>query len=270
MPASTLYWITIISLGLCLLLSLLRRQTAARLKTTQQQLLDERKDRERATSELVHVTSARAAAEKEAAAAKKEAAAKAEEAEAAASLGTRITELEARVKELEGERDAANAARKESALALEEKTKAEAIAQSTITALSREAEEFRVIAATSNKKITELEGKAREAEQAKAAAAQAKKNADTRDAEARAANERVKALEAEIKATNDKMKRLEDDLAKAKTADTATPPPPTVAPAGGGAMDFLAALDADPYTNRGQKETIRMTYTQFTAKKRSS
>jgi hypothetical protein len=56
---------------------------------------------------------------------------------------------------------------------------------------------------------------------------------------------------------------------KAKSADAATPPPPTVAPAAGGTSDFLAALDADPYTNRGQKETIRMTYNQFTAKKRS-
>lgn len=282
MPASTIYWIALIALGLCVLMSLLRRQTAARLAVAQRQLIDERKDRERAMSELLHVKTGRAAAEKEAEAAKKEAS-------AAKQKLADLEAIESKLKAIEGERDAERSA-KEDARASFEKAKDEANAelaalQTKLDALSGAGQEQARVAAEREKQLADLSSKLKEAEQAKALAAQAKKLTETRDAELASARERTKAVEAELAAAKERAKTIEADLSAAKerekgleealasakqTATVATPAPPTAAPANVATTDFLAALDADPYTNRGQKETIRMTYNQFTAKKRSS
>lgn len=63
----------------------------------------------------------------------------------------------------------------------------------------------------------------------------------------------VRALSAEIRAGKDREKALEQQLASA----------PAQAPTGDG---VVSALDADPYLNRGQRETLRMMYEKFTSK----
>ncbi|HVK64432.1 MAG TPA: hypothetical protein VM694_08160 [Polyangium sp.] len=270
MPQSTLYWLTIISLGLCVMLSLLRRQTTTRLKTAQRQLVDERKDRERATSELVHVRSQRAAAEKEAEAAKKEAAAAQKEAEAAAEAKRKLEAIEADVARLERERDearaagrAAEAAQEETNRALEAKAIEGDVAQKTIAELARAAP---FLGGASQQKITDVERQKKAAEDERAVAKKqlAESEAKLRERDAALAREVASAKESKEKAA-----ALEAELTKAREEAAKAPPPPAAAASGGGG-DFLAALDSDSFLNRGQKETIRGTYNQFTAKKRSS
>ncbi len=253
MPASTLYWVTLVALAICVLLSLLRRQTVKRLNTAQQKYLEERKDRELATTELIRVRASCTAAEKEAAAAK-------------------------------SERDAARVAQGETKRALDERLIADEVAQKTIAELARAAEEVRGAAAGNEKKIEELT-QAESAARTEAAAA-AKKLADVERQRKAAEDERAAVkkqladvegklrereatLAGELSAAKEKAAALEVELASAREKATQTPAPPTALPTSGGG-DFNAALDADPYLNRGQKETIRGTYNQFTAKKRSS
>ena len=70
--------------------------------------------------------------------------------------------------------------------------------------------------------------------------------------------EQVKAeLEAEIQ------KRVE---AEQRAAASAASPASPSGPAKGGTSGVIAALEADPGLNRGQRETIRMMYDKFTAK----
>jgi chromosome segregation ATPase len=237
MPTSALYWIALIALAMSVLFSLLRRQTAARLATALRQLDQERKDRERLTGELLRRETSRAAAEKEALAAKKEAADRlAEDAASLAQASGRIDALEAELKEVQDRLGEARATEEETA---------------------RAAKQAKEEAAASAKKLAE-EAKLREALDSERAALKAKLDEE----EARSAE-----LERLRSAAHERAKKLEEEIEALRAQAAATPVPTSTAIEGGG---VLAALDADPLLNRGQKETLRMTYQQFTTRKRSS
>lgn len=291
MLGTYLYWICTAALVLCLYLSLMRRQTVRELAEARRKLLDERQEREQIRAELVH---AHSTAEKDVAAAKKQAT----EAKAA------IAEIEEQKSKIEQERDAFRDERdvldvelEELRTSLKDRTEAEQSAKEKIAfletqvsaardgqdklgAVGRElqaahariealekkveaesrlrkaAEDERTVAKST---VTTLEGKHRDAERAKAALV----DAHAREVQAlRAASSSV---ETELNDAKERLVKAQEELATERSkVQTAAP----ASSAGGG--DVLAALEADPYLNRGQKETIRMTYNQFTAKRRSS
>jgi colicin import membrane protein len=278
MLGSYLYWITTAALVLCLFMSLLRRQTVRDLAEARKKLLEEREQREAMRVELVHV---RTASEKDLAAAKKQ----------ATEAKSARTELEEKHAKLEEEQTSLRRDLDEARTKLEQRTAADEVAtkkiaeleervlagqsgarahEDKLAALSGELETARGKTAALEKKIegevrlrksaedernsvkatlTKVEGQQRDADRAKAALV------ETHAKE-------VQALQDELKTAKDQVVQLEGELeAERSKVQTAAPP------ATGG--DVLSALDADPYLNRGQKETIRMTYNQFTAKRRS-
>lgn len=283
MLGSHLYWITTFALVFCLLMSILRRQTAKQLVEARKKLLSERQQREEMRVELVH---ARTTAEKDLAAAKKQAT----DADAAR------TEIEEEKARLEEERDALRAQLEEARRTVADRTAAEESTKKKIVELEERLAAGRGGVAAAETKLAELErglhaahaeldvqrkkleaearlrkaaedersaakatattveGKLREGERAKAALV------ETHAKEVKALRDATSALEAELERTKGLGAKAEEELA-AERSKVQTPL------AGG---DFQSALDADPLLNRGQKETIRMTYNQFTAKRRSS
>jgi DNA repair exonuclease SbcCD ATPase subunit len=282
-----LYWVALVSLLLNVLLSVMRRQSARELATARKNLAQEREGKDRVAGEMLRRETARAAAEKEAEAAKKEASAAKKDAEAAQNEIARLTleisalgEARARVATLEAElvrateeRDAARAAQEESARMLQTRGQAEQAALRKIEELGKAAEAGRGEVAASAKK---LEGEARlrkaaETERAALAAQIDKLQTEARALaeEAKSARARAEGFEADLRAARELGQKLDQEIAAMRAqAAVATPAPPTAAPVSG--QGLLAALDADTVLNRGQKETIRMTYQQFTAKKRTS
>jgi chromosome segregation ATPase len=281
-----LYWVALVSLLLNVLLSVIRRQTARELATVRKNLAQEREGKDRVAGEMLRRETARAAAEKEADAAKKEASAAKEQAEAAqgeiarltqelATLGEvkiRVAALEADLTRVSDERDAARAAQQEAARMIETRGQAEQVAQRKLEELGRLAEAGRGEAAANAKKL-ESEAKLRKAAETERAGLLAKLEKLQSEAralaeEARTARTRAEGLEADLRAAREQGQKLDQEIAAMRAQPAvATPAPPTAAPVSGEGL--LAALDADTTLNRGQKETIRMTYQQFT-KKRSS
>jgi len=278
MLGSYLYWITTAALVLCLFMSLLRRQTVRELAEARKKLLEEREQRETMRLELVHV---RTASEKDLAAAKKQASeAKtarteledehAKLAEERASLRTELDETRAKL----AERAAAEEATAKKIAELEERLAAgqsgAKASEDKLAALTRDldaargklegearlrknAEEERNSARST---LTKFESQLREVERAKAALVEAQKK------EVESLRAAVSSAEADSTKAKEQVAKLEEELAAERSKVQ------TAAPASTGG-DVLSALDADPYLNRGQKETIRMTYNQFTAKRRS-
>lgn len=289
MLGSYLYWITTAALVLCLFMSLLRRQTVKHLAEARKKLLDERQEREQMRAELVHV---RNSAEKDLAAAKKQASdAKAARTEIDAEKGKLLADVDALRVELDGlraslaDRTASEESAKKRTAELEERLTAGqtgvAAVEIKLGELTRELQGALVQVEALQKKleaearlrksaedersavkatVTTLESKQREAERAKVALEEAQAQALA------AVREASSSLEAELASTKERLAKAEEELATERSK-VQTPPSQTPAAAGG---DLLAALEADPYLNRGQKETIRMTYNQFTAKRRSS
>ncbi len=286
MLGSYIYWIGTAALILSLFMSLLRRQTLKELAEVRRKLLDERQDREQLRAELVH---ARTTAEKDVAGAKKQ----------AAEAKSTITTIEEQKSSLEQERDALRSELETTRLSLADRTVAEEsarsraaeletqlksaldgqdklgavgrdlqTAQTKIEALEKKLEsEARLRKAaedernTAKSTVTMLESKQREAEWTKSdlASAHAK--------ELQALQASSSTLETELKEAKERLAKADEELAAERSkVQTAAPAPASAA--GGG--DLISALEADPYLNRGQKETIRMTYNQFTAKRRSS
>lgn len=275
---SYLYWITTAALVLCLFMSLLRRQTVRDLAEARKKLLEEREQREAMRVELVHV---RTASEKDLAAAKKQ----------ATEAKSARTELEEKHTKLEEEQTSLRRDLDEARTKLAQQTAADEVAtkkiaeleervlagqtgarahEDKLAATTRELETARAKIEAQEKKIegevrlrksaedernsvkatlTKVEGQQREADRAKAALV------ETHVKE-------VQALQDELKTAKEQVVQLEGEIAAERSKVQ------TAAPAATGG-DVLSALDADPYLNRGQKETIRMTYNQFTAKRRS-
>jgi chromosome segregation ATPase len=283
MFGSYLYWITTAALVLTLFVSLMRRQTIRELTEARKKLLDERAEREQLRAELVHV---RSTAEKDLAASKKQT----NEAKNAS------IELEQRTSTLEKERDELRVELAQVRAELAVRTAAEESAKKKIAELEQgieagrsgaranedklgdlsrdvqaarskvEALEKKLDGETRLRKVAEdernaakatmttLESKHREAERAKAALA------DAHAKEVQTMRDGSTALEAELVRTKEVVTKVQEELA-AERSKVQTP----VSSVG----DVLAALDADTILNRGQKETIRMTYNQFTAKRRA-
>lgn len=274
MLGSYLYWITTAALVLCLFMSLLRRQTVRDLAEARKKLLEEREQRETMRLELVHV---RTASEKDLAAAKKQAtdakAARTELEEEHAKLGEERAKLEEECKSLRVELDetraklteriVADAATTTKILELEERLVAGQSGarahEDKLAALSRDLETARAKTEALEKK---LEGEARLRKSAEEERNSAKATLTKFEKEAQALRGAVTSAEAATKSAKEQVAKLEAELAEERSKVQ------TAAPASTGG-DVLSALDADPYLNRGQKETIRMTYNQFTAKRRS-
>lgn len=284
MLGSYLYWISTAALVLCLFLSLMRRQTLRELAEARKKLLEEREQREQMRLELVHT---RTASEKDLAAAKKQ----------ATDASAAREELEAAKTKHATERDALQTELEQARAALADRTNAEELAQKTIrelaeqvaagqtgaaatedklSALSRELKNAQTEVSTLQKKL-ETDARLRKAAEDERNAAKASVAAiesKLREAEkatkaleathAQALQAARVALEADLKAATDRVAQVEAEL----TAERSKVQTPAAPSGGGGGGDVLSALDADPYLNRGQKETIRMTYNQFTAKRR--
>lgn len=277
-----LYWICSAALILCVFLSLTRRQLVRELAEARKKLLEEREQREQLRVELVH---ARNAAEKDGTAAEKLVA------ETKSALEERTAEnaklqadLDACRAELEGvraslaERTASFELAEKKVAELETQARTNSASQDKLDVLERDLQASRTKVEALEKKIegevrlrktaedernaakasvAALESKQREAERAKAqlVEAQAKEVKTLRDASA--------TFEAELATAKERLAKTEEELA----AERSKVQTPAGAPSGG---DVLAAIEADTFLNRGQKETIRMTYNQFTAKRRSS
>lgn len=278
MLGSYLYWITTAALVLCLFMSLLRRQTVRELAEARKKLLEEREQREAMRVELVHV---RTASEKDLATAKKQATeaktARTELEETYAKTEEELTTLRRDVDEARtklAERTAAEEVATKKIIELEERVLAGQSGarahEDKLASVSREVETARADLKALEKKfegearlrknaedernsakatLTRVEGLQREAERAKATLVETHAKA-------------VQALQGELKTAQEHVSKLEEELAAERSKVQ------TSAPASTGG-DVLSALDADPYLNRGQKETIRITYNQFTAKRRS-
>ena len=289
MLGSYLYWISTAALVLCLFMSLLRRRTLKDLAEARRKLLDERQEREQIRAELVH---ARTTAEKDVATAKKQ----------ASEAKSTITTIEEEKSKLEQERDGLRAELDALRASLAERTAAEETAkqhvaeletqlaaardgqdklgaagrdlqaaQTKIEALEKKLEsEARLRKAAEDERntikstVATLESKHRDAERTKTDLVSAHaKEVQT----LRAASSSLETTLAEVK---ERLAKSEEELsAERSKVQTAAPASTSGAGAAGGG-DLIAALEADPYLNRGQKETIRMTYNQFTAKRRSS
>lgn len=278
MLGSYLYWITTAALVLCLFLSLMRRQTLRHLAETRKKLLDERQEREQVLAELVHV---RSTAEKDLAAAKKQAHdAKATRAEIAEEKDKLLAERDALRSELDSlqaahaDRTVSEESAKKKIAELEERLTAGQTGVATVESkLGELTRELQSVSAEVNTLQKKLDAEARlrksaEDERNTAKATMATLETKQREAEraSQALRETTSSLQAELAGTKERLAKAEEELATERSK-VQTPAPPSVAVGGG---DVLAALDADPHLNRGQKETIRMTYNQFTAKKRSS
>lgn len=277
-----LYWICSAALILCVFLSLTRRQMIRELAEARKKLLEEREQREALRAELVH---ARNAADKDATAAKKLAAeTKSSLDEVKAEKTKLIEERDAFQVELDGvraslaERTASVESAEKRVAELEAQARTNSTSQDKLDTAERDLQAARAKTEALEKKIdgearsrkaaedernavkvtvTTLENKLREAERAKTqlADAHAKEVKSLRDASS--------TFESELAATKERLTKAEAELAEERSKVQT----PAAVPSGG---DVLAALDADTLLNRGQKETIRMTYNQFTAKRRSS
>ncbi len=283
MLGSYLYWITSAALVLCLFVSYMRRQTIRELAEARKKLLDERAEREQLCADLVHL---RSTTEKDLAASKKQ----------ATDAKTASTELEQQKSTLAEERETLRAEIEKTRLELADRTAAEESAKKKIAELEAGIEASRSGAQASQDKLGELtrdvqaarskvetldkklEGETRLRKVAEDERNAAKATLTTLESKHREA-ERVKAVQAdafakEVQTLRDASAALEAQLARTK--DVATTAQEELAaerskvqtPAVG-AVDVLAAIDADPILNRGQKETIRITYNQFTAKRRA-
>lgn len=277
-----LYWICSAALILCVFLSLTRRQMIRELAEARKKLLEEREQREALRAELVH---ARNAADKDATAAKKLAVeTKSSLDEVKAEKTKLIEERETLRVELDGvratlaERTTAVESAEKRVVELEDQARTNSASLDKLDTAERDLQAARGKSEALEKKIdgearlrkaaedernavkatvTTLENKLREAERAKTqlADAHAKEVKSLRDASS--------TLESELAAAKERLTKAEAELAEERSKVQT----PAAAPSGG---DVLAALDADTLLNRGQKETIRMTYNQFTAKRRSS
>lgn len=283
MLGSYLYWITSAALVLTLFVSFMRRQTIRELAEARKKLLDERAEREQLRADLVHV---RSTTEKDLAASKKQAT----DAKAAS------TELEQQKSTLEEERETLRVELEKARTELADRTAAEEFANKKIAELEASIEAGRSGVQASQDKLgeltrdvqtarskvealekklesearlrkvsederntakatlTTLENKQRDAERAKTM------QADAHAKEVQTLRDATTALEAELARTRDDVTKVREELATERSK-VQTPAAST--------GDFLAAIDADPILNRGQKETIRMTYNQFTAKRRA-
>jgi chromosome segregation ATPase len=237
----------------------------------------EREEREQMRAELVHV---RSTTEKDLASAKKQA----NEAKASS------TELEQEKSKLAEERETLRLELDGVRVALADRTAAEESAKKKTTELEERLEAGRSEARASEDKLGELgrdvqaarakvdvlekklegEARLRKAAEDERNAAKAtltttlesnQRAADANAKELQALRDASAVVEAELERTKEGAAKAQEELA-AERSKVQTP----ASSAGG----VLGAIDADPILNRGQKETIRMTYNQFTSKRRTS